>query len=472
MRPLDKIFTSKRTQYIQSVYIARVKDGKVLYKRNENKSLSPASVTKLITSAALLHYLKPTDTLKTTIGHTGKLNNGVILGDLVIEGGGDPSFVSETLWGLSADLSHMGIRKVEGNIVINNNLFSGKMRDQMRLAGLNSSINSYDSPVTAFGVNYNTLAIAVYPGSRPGVRARANLDPYPINGVVIDNRLRTVSAKEKSRYRIVRVSMKDGRSKIILTGQVSINDPLKKHYRSTYDPILTSGEILRAFLNKHNITVKGRVLLGERSNMKPILEVPSKPLVEIIRDLNFYSNNYIADVLVKRLGAIDLDNPYAPLQNEGSYDNGLKAISEFLLKEVKIPAPFNIISGSGLTSENRLTAYQVSKLLLYMANRWDIFPDFLSSLPTSGENGTLEKRFNSGITSKLQGKIRAKTGTLTQPYSVSSIAGYAHHKIHGLIVFSIIQNGLKGKKQPGILDLQEKQELALLKLSQVKTITK
>ena len=462
---LDRIFLKKNRSYLQGVYIARVRDNKVLYKSNENKLLSPASVTKLLTSAALLHYYGPSFQFKTQVGYRGKFKNGVIHGDLVIKGDGDPSFVSETLWGACANLSHLGLKKVTGNIVIHNGIFSGQTRDAMRLEGASASANAYDAPVSAFGVNYNTLAIAVHPGSKVGKKAIVSLDPYTIKGVVIDNRLKTVSHRSRSKYRVERITMKDGRSKILLTGKVSLRDSLKKHYRSTYDPVLTSGEIFRAFLSKQGITVAGKVTQSNEAEFRTLVKIPSKNISDIIRDLNFYSNNFIADVMVKRLGAQDLSRPYAAIRTKGSYQSGMRAITDFLFKKVKLPTPLNLENGSGLTNNNRLTALQVSKVLLYMAKRWDLFPEFLASLPTSGETGTLEKRFVTKSTSALQGKIRAKTGTLTRPYSVSSIAGYAYHKDHGLIVFTIIQNGVRGKKQPGILDLQRNQEIGLLKLS-------
>jgi D-alanyl-D-alanine carboxypeptidase/D-alanyl-D-alanine-endopeptidase (penicillin-binding protein 4) len=72
--------------------------------------------------------------------------------------------------------------------------------------------------------------------------------------------------------------------------------------------------------------------------------------------------------------------------------------------------------------------------------------------------GTLEKRFNLSETQTLRGKVRAKTGTLSEPVSVSSLAGYVYHPVHGLLAFAILQNGIVGKKQPGIDVLREMQD--------------
>ena len=99
-----------------------------------------------------------------------------------------------------------------------------------------------------------------------------------------------------------------------------------------------------------------------------------------------------------------------------------------------------------------------------MNDELEYFPEFMTSLPTSGVDGTLKKRFKSPLTKHLKGKVRAKTGTLTQPISVSSLAGYINHKDHGLLAFAIIQNGKRSKNQPNILDLRFSQERALVKI--------
>ncbi|NRA45352.1 MAG: D-alanyl-D-alanine carboxypeptidase/D-alanyl-D-alanine-endopeptidase [Oligoflexales bacterium] len=459
---VDRLFRVRNSRLKQGIYIARVQDGKVIYKSQESELFSPASVTKLVTSAALLHYFGPTFRFKTKIGHSGSFTNGILKGNLIIEGDGDPSFVSETLWGVVADLKHMGLKEVSGNILINNSIFSGSIRDEIRNEGKNASNHAYDAPVTAFGVNFNTLAIAIFPGSRVGEKTRVELDPYPIGGVLIDNRIKTSRSNSRASYRVSRVSLAGGKSKIVLSGRIPLGYPLQKIYRSVNDPVLTSGEIFRRFLKEQGIVVKGTVTETTAHAEHTLLTVPSKPIETIIRDLNIHSNNFIADVMVKRLGAQDLSKNYSAINSQGSYENGMKAITKFLSKDVGINTAFVLENGSGLTSQNRLSAEQVSKLLIYMAKRWDLFPEFLASLPTSGKTGTLEKRFQSAATTSLQGHIRAKTGTLTDPYTVSSLAGYVNHPKHGILAFTIIQNGKLGQRQPGILDLQESQEIGLL----------
>ncbi len=160
---LDARFNSKTSDY--GVIFTRLSDGKILYEKNSDQLLSPASVTKIITSATALSYFGPAFAFKTPIYHTGRLVNGHITGDLIIQGNGDPFLVSEILWQTAVDLRHLGIKAVDGDIVIDTSLFDLETRDNSRAEGTRHSSHAYDAPVSAFAVNFNTVAVAVTPTS-------------------------------------------------------------------------------------------------------------------------------------------------------------------------------------------------------------------------------------------------------------------------------------------------------------------
>ena len=141
---------------------------------------------------------------------------------------------------------------------------------------------------------------------------------------------------------------------------------------------------------------------------------------------------------------------------------GAAFLSQFLKTRIDIKSKFTIENGSGLSLKNRLSADQLCNLLVYMQNHFEVFPEFLASLPSAGIDGTLKDRFKNY--SQLKGKVRAKTGTLTQPQSVSSLAGYLHHKTHGWVAFAIIENGQVGQKQPSIASMRNIQEKLLYNL--------
>jgi D-alanyl-D-alanine carboxypeptidase/D-alanyl-D-alanine-endopeptidase (penicillin-binding protein 4) len=121
-----------------------------------------------------------------------------------------------------------------------------------------------------------------------------------------------------------------------------------------------------------------------------------------------------------------------------------------------------VVNGSGLSTNNRLSARNLTDVLVYAAEKMEIFPEFLASLPASGWDGTLKKRFDDPGMKLLSGKVRAKTGTLSQPVSVSSLAGYVRHPVHGLVAFAIVQNGIPGRNQPSIDGLRRSQDAMLL----------
>jgi D-alanyl-D-alanine carboxypeptidase len=128
----------------QSVLITRLSDGQVLWEKDADQLVSPASVTKVITSAAALAKFSPVHTFKTTLYHTGTRQNQRVAGDLVIVGDGDPFLISEKLWQLAADLKNMGIKEFAGDLVIDNSLFDEEVRDESRKDSARLSHNAYN----------------------------------------------------------------------------------------------------------------------------------------------------------------------------------------------------------------------------------------------------------------------------------------------------------------------------------------
>jgi len=460
---IGKLLVGTGAGLTQSVLVIRLSDGKVLFDKDSTQLVAPASVTKVITSAATLTRLTPAYTFKTPFFYTGARKNDKILGDLVIVGDGDPFIVSEKLWQLAADFRSLGVREFTGDLVIDNGLFDDESRDDSRQSGTKNSKNAYDAPVSAFGVNFNTFAVAIAPAERPGKPAYVSLDPYPLRGVVVDNSVYTGKSKATKNLQVNRSA--DGRhdEHLLATGTIGTDVPLQKIYRSVGDHVQASGEYIKAFLKSDGIIIRGKVKEGHKPAAATLLlTMESFDMSKIVAGLNTFSNNYIADVLVKRLGAaFPLSGP-ADAPGSGTFANGVRVLNDFLRKDVGITSDFVLENGSGLATENRLSARQVVDVLTFMEKRMDLFPEFLASLPATGWNGTLKKRFGKGDAEGLKGLFRAKTGTLTEPISVSGIAGYFRHPKHGLTAFCILENGNKGEIQPAIADLRDKQDQVLV----------
>ncbi|MFY7930517.1 MAG: D-alanyl-D-alanine carboxypeptidase/D-alanyl-D-alanine endopeptidase [Oligoflexus sp.] len=447
----------------ESILIQRLSDGKVLYESGSDKALIPASVTKIVTSAALLHYFSPAHTFKTRFYAGGPRNGDTIQGPLIVKGDGDPLLISEKLWQLAADLKHMGIREFTGDLIIDNSLFDAEKRDESRIDSAQASQNAYDAPVSAFGVNFNTLPIAIAPSRQSGKPALVSVDPYDVPDIEIVNRTVTGAGQKNS---IQAVRQGQGRdSTLIVSGTIGVQAPVAKLYRAMGDPVLEGASILRAFLREAGITVKGRTREAVMpSGSTPLYTLESYDLGFIVRGLNHYSNNYIADVLVKRLGAAFPRSGAADGSGSGTLENGVAAIERFLRDEIGIKDRFAILNGSGLDSRNRLSAAQMVKILVYMQSRMDVYPEFLASFPASGWSGTLEKRFKGRDQNLLHGLVRAKTGTLSQPVSVSSLAGYLGHPKQGPLAFAIINNGRSTGGQTSVAEFRQRQDRALLKI--------
>lgn len=437
----------------ESIQIVRLSDGKSIYESNPKKALVPASVTKVLTSAAMLHYFKPSTTLKTKFFTSGARKGTTVEGPLYVRGDGDPMLVNEKLWQMAADLKNMGIRSFSGDLIVDNSLFDDEERDSSRAGRANSSDRAYDAPVTALGINFNTLPIVIAPGARSGDMAEVGFDPYPLPGIGLRNRAKT-SSSTQNQIAAVR-STSDGDSSIVVSGSIGVQNAPSKVYRSMGDPLAENGAQLRAFLLNEGITIKGKVKGGKvPSNAKLLYTIESYDIAYIVQGLNHFSNNYIADSLVKRLGALEADEA----TGSGTLPAGVKAIDRFLRNEVGIKDRFEIHNGSGLDHRNNFSAEQIVKVLLYMQTRMDLFPEFLASFPASGWSGTLKKRFKGADV--MDGMIRAKTGTLTQPLAVSSLAGYMGHPKHGMLAFAILNNS----RSTTVAEFRQRQDNALRKI--------
>ena len=443
---------------LRSALFLRIRDGQILYEADAAKPLIPASVTKIMTAAAALGKFSPSYQFKTELYYSGIRKDQTIHGDLIVKGSGDPFLTNEKIWQLAADLRHMGLRVIRGNIVIDNRLFVDETRDHSRLSGLTHSTHAYDAPISAFGLNFNTLAVAIAPGAKIGQKALIGMDPYDIPNVSIVNNIRTVAASGSGKPQVSRLSPENDRATIVLNGMIAIDDPLKKVYRSASDPVWSSGEQLKSFLKREGIEVQGEIRESSPApqQMKLLYTLEGNDLAYIVKGLNRYSNNFIADMLVKSLGAY--------FGKEGSISQGIEVIQKFLKEEVGLAELPILKNGSGLDYKNQISAEMLVKTLKYMHNHPDVFPEFYASLPMAARDGTMEKRFHAKDASVWASAVRAKTGTLTEPVTVSSLAGYLYHPKHGLVAFAIIHNGMAKKPQPDLGELHQIEDMAITNL--------
>ncbi|MEA3251524.1 MAG: D-alanyl-D-alanine carboxypeptidase/D-alanyl-D-alanine-endopeptidase [Pseudomonadota bacterium] len=405
--------------------------GAVLGAIDPLRQLSPASVSKLYIAAAALDRWGPQYRFTTRLVSTGELNaQGVLKGDLVFEGGGDPALTSEDLWRLIQRLRLQGVSAVDGQLVISQWRFGPvKCRSTDRCQTRTRTDNAYSALLSSAAVNYANWCLDVLPGGRPGDEARILSCDTVEPTTRIDNNVTTVARGGDTRLAAERIT--DARGDLLaIRGQIALHSDPQAVYLASSDPARQTAQTLLAMLERAGITVSGGSATSHTrppDNARQLAAVDGKPLQELLtRTLN-YSNNFMADTLSLALA----DTPRAGLVEGG------EAIESFV-EGVPGHGPINLLSGSGLTTENRTSAQGVNALLEAMYQRPALFPTFVAGLQLP-ENGPM--RFIRRGDPLFQSRVMLKTGTLNQPYSVRSIGGYFRTLEGRWGSFSVLVNG-------------------------------
>jgi D-alanyl-D-alanine carboxypeptidase/D-alanyl-D-alanine-endopeptidase (penicillin-binding protein 4) len=413
------------------VCVASLDTGATLYARGADQLLNPASNVKLFTAAAALARLGPEHRFDTEVSvdaASAGLPGGAAR-TLYLRGKGDPSLVTERLHALAAELRHLGLRRV-GDLVLDDGWF-----DEVRVGpGFDQEEGDkpYLAPAGALSLNFNTVAVHVGPGERPGAPGRVELEPDSAYFEVVD---RTTTAGPRAARRLVVAStpLPGGRQRVTVEGRLPVRGRTSVTWRRIDDPPRYLGETLRRLLEQHGVRVGGRVLLGPVPPDARLLHVAeSEPLGELVRRLQKTSNNFMAEQLVKALGAASAGPP-------GSWASGVAAVEGFLA-EVGIPRGAYVMkNGSGLNDANRFSARQTVQLLAAMSRRFPLAAEFLAALPVAGKDGTIRTRMEG---TDAAGQVRAKTGTLD---GVVALSGYVETAGHERLAFAILVNDHGGR---------------------------
>ena len=386
--------------------------GKALYNLNGDQFKIPASLTKIPVAGAVLDYFSPNHTFSTNLFIDKKPVDGVLSGNLYIKGDGDPSFTSERMWYLVNEFTRQGIKKVEGDIIVDDYIFDEKYVDPGRSTPRVS--RAYDSLTFGLSFNWNSLNVFVTP-SELGKQALVSIDPY--------NSHLKVSNKTKTSKKASRVSASFSKDQVTVRGNVGIKSKEKAYYAPVKDN-LWGGQNLKLFLSQRGISVDGGVKRGKIKNATIVATSPSATIGELVKMMMKFSNNFISEMLVKHLslkvGA-----------KRGNIAQGIEAIGSHINKNFKNLSAndFVIESVSGLSHKNSFKPMSLARLLFAYKNL-KYNHEFMSALPIGGLDGTLKNR-------KMSQNVRAKTGQLNNVYA---IAGYVSESD---LVFVMIYNGNK-----------------------------
>jgi D-alanyl-D-alanine carboxypeptidase/D-alanyl-D-alanine-endopeptidase (penicillin-binding protein 4) len=410
-------------QGVQAVMVKSLQTGKVLYERSADLAMIPASNMKLIVSATALDQLGPDFTFVTKVFACGPVTGqGVIDGDIALVGGGDPVLETRDLMCLAKELRAKGIKKITGDVIVDDSLFDDK---RLGTAWSWDDLSYYYSAeISALNLNRNVLRVWVYPGKSVGDPAVVQLDP-PIPYIKVETTPITGESGSEKRIWAYREL---GTNVIKVTGSIPVDAKVTDAEESitVHEPALYAGYVFRSELRKQGIIVLGEVKAAKLPNQAvPLCQHTSPALASILALLNKPSDNLIAEVLLRTLGAV--------VKGRGSVEFGREVEREFLSKIGVDVSGVSIADGSGLSRLNYVTARALVDLLCYMYRHKNA-DVFIASLPIAGVDGTLRNRMKGSAAEK---NVRAKTGYVSR---VSTLSGYLTTKSGEPLAFSILMN--------------------------------
>ena len=389
---------------------------------NSSMQRVPASLSKIATALAFLESDGLTTNFETEVYYTGEVKDGILHGDLYLKGGGDPSFVTEVMDELIGKVQRFGIRRVTGSLFYDESYFDTDYYSDGRQ---NRRVDrAYDAPVGGLSYNWNSMTIYIRPALTKSRPPKVFLQPN-LKEIRIVNKAKTVAGDRQS----LKVSRRfDGQYPVIeISGSIGVGAKEKPFYKSIKDPGWWTTRCFQHRLQIQDIQVTGEVqakVVPKEAKLVAVQKGWSG--ARILRAMSKFSNNFVAEMLTKKMGV--------QVNTAGTMKNGLSKVRDFLVAKGWASKDFVFDNPSGLTRANRMRMDQLGELLLLARKRFGISPEFLSSLPLSGVDGTLKSRMRHA----LHSKVRAKTGYMS---GIVGLAGYLESRDGDPITFAFIYNG-------------------------------
>jgi D-alanyl-D-alanine carboxypeptidase/D-alanyl-D-alanine-endopeptidase (penicillin-binding protein 4) len=431
---LDEIFSDPiLARALLAVRVESLTTGQLLYQRNSEKLVVPASNMKIVTMAVAAGRLGWDFTYETAFEAAGWTDNGVLHGDLVVTGAGDPSIGSHDAGpaGLFLEwadaLRAMGIRRVEGRLIGDDNAFS----DEPLGAGWawDYVADGYAAPSGALSYNENVAVVRLTPGAVAGSPATLTLGP-PGHELVVTSRVTTGAPGSAVSVNFARLP---GDRRVTIGGSVPVGGPVVVRTTSVDNPTRFFIEGLRLALLERGIIVSGGaadideiatpIAAGAR---RMVARHRSESLATIAANFLKVSQNFYGEMILKTLGRT--------AARPGSTESGRQAVRE-TMASWDIPADSLVMyDGSGLSRYNYVTADGIVAILKRVWQNERLRGPFVAALPVGGRDGTLDLRMRNTV---LDRNVRAKTGTIS---NVRSLSGYLDTASGETLVFSMIAN--------------------------------
>jgi len=445
------------------IEVVSLSTGRVVYSHDSGHLFTPASNTKLFTTAAVLALIGPDYSFRTTVETSGTLDKyGRLNGDVVLVGRGDPNLSGrelpynlrtqrndhpiQVLEQLADSLVQKGVKYVDGDVVADDSYFAferygeGWSQDDLVWAD--------GAPVSALTINDNVVFVNILPADRAGERAFVSITPFA-DYYHLDNRIITTPA---GTGRKIFINREPGSTQLTLWGNIPTDDAGANEALAIEDPAEFAADLFRQLLEQRGIVVYGKqrtrhtelaslstlsvtALAPARGGEEParqnqplvLAAYQSKPVLQDVRVINKVSQNLHAEILLRLLGR--------EKGTAGSVQGGLEVLHGFLHQAGVPDDQYVFHDGSGLSRQNLATPHAVVELLRYASTQpWG--GAFHDSLPVAGIDGSLAERFPH---LDPLAHVFAKTGSLE---GVKTLSGYATTERGESLAFSIFSNNL------------------------------
>ena len=419
--------------------------GHVLFNRNGDHFSVPASNTKLVVAAAATVLLPADYRVRTSVYANGTVTDGVLKGDLILYGRGDPTWsercyavdtlapgACDSTWtavdAIADSFKAHGLRRVTGRIVGDGSYFEPTLTHwNWGSFDLNWW---YAAPVSGLGFHDNSVDFQITPGGAVDQPPSITWNP-DLHLFTFENRARTVPPDSSTTIGD-NFFRKPGTLDIWAEGTVSLSRTPWIESFALPDPSLYAARALEISLQRKGVSVEGGAasttdsMVYRAVRVNPIVEYRGRPLPDIIFPILNTSQNWFAEMLLKILGR--------EVGDTGSWAKGLAVEKRFLMDSVKVDSTaFALDDGSGLSAGNLVTPHTFVQLLAYMYRHPKRRP-LLAALPRAEQRGSLQKRFGG---TPLEGRVLAKTGSI---FRVNTLSGYIERTDGRVIAFSIQAN--------------------------------
>ena len=414
------------------ILVRSLKSGETLYATGARKLLIPASSLKVATLAAAADRLGWNYAYETRLLGAGAVEAGVLDGDLLLIGTGDPSIddwdgAASALFRQWAErLQQLGIRSVTGGLVCDDNEFdddalgNGWAWDDLSA--------SYAAGVSALQFNQNTVRLAFAPGTNPGDPSHVSTVP-PIHDLTVRSAVTTAPAGQAT---LLTPRRFPGSTTLDVHGSLPVGSQAIFRNVSVDNPSTYLGVTLREALTRNNVEISGPVVDVDALDEAPsrddaiyLMTHRSAPLSALAETMMKNSQNLYAETLMKTLGRAD---------GSGTFEGGRRAVRSVIGRWGIAPDTWQMADGSGLSRYNLATPEMLVSVLEHVYDDERLREPFLGALPVAGRDGTLQRRLQG---TAAEGNVRAKTGSMS---NVRTLAGYVWTANGEPVAFAIMFN--------------------------------